>query len=253
VLSEHKGTRERAGLPYEGLCKTPDGTRSVTGPSPASHGVTPLFRVLTRFALAPASVGCSPHVLGLRRTAGSSCAPDPEKLKSYSRYPLVSLRPPSESSRCRAATTAPRDRNRTSPKRLLPWGLLPLQRVPAPGSGFVGLGLPSPNRLRLQVFSTSWRLHPPERLPALFRAGSAHGVRPSKLCSSHAGERRLRRHCPPVVQATLRTNPTVHTKRKRPTRPAIREGAQSRPRLQGFAPRESPPHHAQRIRLDASA
>jgi hypothetical protein len=32
-------------------------------------------------------------------------------------------------------------------------------------------------------------------LPALFHAGSAHGVRPSELCSSRAAVRRLRRPC----------------------------------------------------------
>jgi hypothetical protein len=42
-------------------------------------------------------------------------------------------------------------------------------------------GLPPPPRLRLQVFPTSWRLHPPKSLLALFHARSAHRVRPSKL------------------------------------------------------------------------
>jgi hypothetical protein len=39
-------------------------------------------------------------------------------------------------------------------------------------------------------------------LPALFHAGSAHGVRPSERCSSRAAVRRLRRRCPPAVATT---------------------------------------------------
>jgi len=37
----------------------------------------------------------------------------------------------------------------------------PLQRLPARSSGMNLVGPASPNRLRLQVFTTSWRVHPP--------------------------------------------------------------------------------------------
>jgi hypothetical protein len=43
-------------------------------------------------------------------------------------------------------------------------------------------------------------LYAAPRLPALFRAGSAPGVRPSELCSSRAAVRRLRRLCPLVIR-----------------------------------------------------
>jgi hypothetical protein len=53
-------------------------------------------------------------------------------------------------------------------------GFRPLQRVglgkrPAPG-------LPHPAVLRSQAFSTSQRFIPPRTVPALFHAGSTHGV-----------------------------------------------------------------------------
>jgi hypothetical protein len=62
-------------------------------------------------------------------------------------------------------------------------GFRPLQRVkqgkrPTPG-------LPDPAVLHSQVFSTSQRFIPPLTVPALFHAGSAHGVSdPSELSPS---------------------------------------------------------------------
>jgi hypothetical protein len=51
---------------------------------------------------------------------------------------------------------APKRAEATAP----PLRFLPLQRLPARGSGIMD-GLASPGRLRLQAFATSWRLLPP--------------------------------------------------------------------------------------------
>jgi hypothetical protein len=83
-------------------------------------------------------------------------------------------------------------------------------------------------------------------LSALFHAGSALGVLPSKLCSSRVAVRCLQRRCPPVVETSLRPARVAGGRRNR------RSGApnhqrpiwacrRSAPRLQGFAPHESPP------------
>jgi hypothetical protein len=64
-------------------------------------------------------------------------------------------------------------------------------------------GLASPVRLRLQVFSTSWRFHPPRAWWPCFVPHPLMGLCPSEPCSSRAAVRRLRRRCPHVV----RTNP----------------------------------------------
>jgi len=83
-------------------------------------------------------------------------------------------------------------------------------------------------------------------LPALFRAGSAPGVRPSELCSSRAAARRLRRRCPLVVGTVRRrTRAAIGRRERRSAAPNRRRPMWARrraaPRLQGFAPRESPP------------
>jgi len=52
----------------------------------------------------------------------------------------------------------------------------PLQRFPSSRQRHELAGPASPDRLRLQVLTTSWRFHPPRASPALFHAGSALGV-----------------------------------------------------------------------------
>jgi hypothetical protein len=115
-------------------------------------------------------------------------------------HPLLDLRPPTESSRLRAATDLPASRRIPTPRRHPPVrSLAPtasprsvqrlhsracLTRPPAP-SGFLNLSTPS------SVPS----------LVALFHATSALGVHPSELSSSRAAVRRLRRRSPLVVQA----------------------------------------------------
>jgi hypothetical protein len=56
--------------------------------------------------------------------------------------------------------------------------------------------LASATRLRLQVFSTSWRVHPPRAWRPCCMPHPLMGLHPSELCSSRAAVRRLRRPYP---------------------------------------------------------
>jgi hypothetical protein len=85
----------------------------------------------------------------------------PAALESMTGSPLMSLRPPSENSAPRAAAAFAPDRGRLLERRLLPWGLSPYSVSPSAAAASLMTGLSTPNRLRLQVFSTSWRLDPP--------------------------------------------------------------------------------------------
>jgi len=141
--------------------------------------------------------------------------------------------------------------------------------------------LTSPNRLRLQVFSTSWRLHPPRAWWPCFMPHPLMGLRPSEPCSSRAAVRRLRRLLPscrsdePAPSSTRTANgrnrpphapprdPTGRSRRapaarhppaeadehpttgdswpKPPATTGFPKPNRERPHLQGFAPHESPP------------
>jgi hypothetical protein len=76
---------------------------------------------------------------------------------------------------------------KTLQRTALPWGFFPYnvskrrQRRTS--------GLPHPTLLRLQAFSTSWRLYSAYTLPALFHAESVHGV----LLSEGSPSRKLPR------------------------------------------------------------
>jgi hypothetical protein len=123
---------------------------------------------------------------------------------------------------------------------------LPLQRLPArrsgPSSRVCLARLPTSTGFRNLVTSSSAPC-----LPALFHAGSAHGVRPSELSSSHAAVHRFRCLGPPAVRSTpLAQQEWSLSCRKRLGYRASQEpdqatSRQSITRLQGFSPRESPP------------
>jgi hypothetical protein len=126
-------------------------------------------------------------------------------------------------------------------KRLLatpPLRFLPLQRFPAQGSGLNGRACltrpPAPSG-----FLNLLTLHSALSLPALFHAGSAHGVRPSELCSSRAAVRCLQRRFPPGVGSPV--EPMANSDPHRKSKPAEKRARTSNPHLQGLAPRESPP------------
>jgi hypothetical protein len=102
--------------------------------------------------------------------------------------------------------------------------------APSRTRGFGGplaAGLPRPLRSGLRVWPPSRRLTPSEPLPALFRAGGAHGIRPSELS-------------PPARY------PGVSTWMHPPTvSPAVASAAEAsgrrgRPRFLGFDPCRSP-------------
>jgi hypothetical protein len=133
-------------------------------------------------------------------------------------------------------------------------------------------GFASPDRLRPQVFSTSRRVHPLRACWPCFMPDPLMGLRPSELCSSRAAVRRLRRLYPLDVRQPTMTAPTDRARRPKPTsaggvprrarrpkppnkpepverqqqpkppKPDDRmERPRERSRLQGVAPRESPP------------
>lgn len=60
-------------------------------------------------------------------------------------------------------------------------------------------GLPYPAVQRLQAFSASWRVAPPDTLPALFHAGGAYGVLPSEVFPPMPPIEPLGRSAPPDV------------------------------------------------------
>jgi hypothetical protein len=74
-------------------------------------------------------------------------------------------------------------------------------------------GVASPGRLRLQVFSTSWRFHPPRAWWPCFMPHPLMGLCPPELCSSRAAVRCLQRRYPHDVS----TNPTAEPPAPNPT------------------------------------
>jgi hypothetical protein len=65
-------------------------------------------------------------------------------------------------------------------------------------------GFASPDRLHLQVFSTSWRFDPPRACRPCFMPDPLLGLRPPELSSSRVAVRRLRRLSPHVVRRDRR-------------------------------------------------
>lgn len=107
----------------------------------------------------------------------------------------MSLRPPSETSEPRAPRTGYPDA--VPPVRFLaPTAFSSSrQRFCGPMTGF--------HHLAPSGFLNLLTLWSAQSLPALFRAGSALGVRPSELCSSRAGGFRLRIRCPRAVGCSV--------------------------------------------------
>jgi hypothetical protein len=123
------------------------------------------------------------------------------------RPPRLLLRVDTESSHglapsFRVLQASSRRRLVRAPEEARPRHRHPPLRSPAPsasprtGQRLFLARLASPDRLRLQVFSTSWRLHPPRAWWPCFMPHPLMGLRPSELCSSRAAVRRLRRLLP---------------------------------------------------------
>jgi hypothetical protein len=169
--------------------------------------------------------------------------------RSKTEYPLLSFRPPSENAAQRAAAASLSteiDRENAGSSREVPSPTA----SPRPGqrhekvNEHPTLDRPPPSGFLNLVASSS----APDLL-ALFHARSAPGVLPSELCSSRAAVRRFRRLCPPVVGTPFLPVRTLASRReRRSTAPSLRApwwtGHPDVPRLQGFAPHESPPLRA---------
>jgi hypothetical protein len=173
---------------------------------PASHEVALPYRVFVRISLAPVSVERSPRALhpfgcelqGLREVRLRSSLSSRHGILSWTYALLQSppgfeppLVPPSlpQAEAPVSPTTSSREVSR------------PFSVSPHDAAAFGLARLASPDHLRLQVFSTSWRLHPPRAWWPCFMPHPLLGLHPSELCSSRAAVRRLRRPCPLVVQA----------------------------------------------------
>lgn len=89
----------------------------------------------------------------------------------------------------------------------------PLQRLSARGSGITA-GFPRPDDLRLQVFSTSWRFHPPRAPRPYFMPDPLLGFRPPELSSSAAGDRCLHRSIPSCRQPRRRDLTLLSVRRR---------------------------------------
>jgi hypothetical protein len=76
-------------------------------------------------------------------------------------------------------------------------------------------GLASPNRLRLQVLSTSWRLHPPRASAGPISCRIRSWGHPPELCSSRAAVRRSQRRSPLGVTTASRV--FLHARIRHPT------------------------------------
>jgi hypothetical protein len=198
-----------------------------------------------RRQLAPVSVRCSPRVL--RALAPNSRVFTGSGVRIVSkksiRHPLASFRSPSESSRCRAA-----NRSQTvSPACSLsapPLRFSPLQRLLARDSGFCGRACltqpPAPSGFRNPLTPSS-----APNLLALFHARSALGVSPFRdlllPCSRAPSPAPL----PSCRWSALPNQPGLPSSTcSRTLRPSPSQALPNAPRLQGFAPHESPPRRA---------
>jgi hypothetical protein len=149
---------------------------------PASRGVTPPFRVFVRLSLAPVSVRCSPLALGFRRAPGfsreSASHATRESNTGLLSWACALLQSASKLQR----PPPPRScvRRNARPAKIAaapPMRFAPLQRLATRGSGLEGrvcLARPPAPSGFLDLLA----LCSATCLPALFRAGSAHGVAP---------------------------------------------------------------------------
>jgi hypothetical protein len=213
----------------------------------ATEGIRPKPRAFTpsRGSALPPTTCRAFHDEQARRFRSSQRLARPRSARGPRASSLTrrALRRPTEAERFRSR------RSRTLRKTAPLMRFLPLQRVPHSRQRlFEGRASharpPAPSG-----FLNLLTLQSAPSLPALFHAGSAPGVRPSEPCSSRAAVRRLRRRCPLDVATPFRPTrvPTVRRERRntapRPSFPMwiVLPDA---PHLQGFAPHESPPHHA---------
>jgi len=129
------------------------------------------------------------------------------------------LEPPSEFSRTASPGREPRRHFRPDP----PLGFRPLQRFPGVGQPPVAR-VPKSWLVAPSGFRNLLTLCSAPRLPALFHAGPAPGVRPPELCSSRTAVRRFRRRTPlavrpPCQQGVIRHSALPGTRSRILTKP----------------------------------
>jgi hypothetical protein len=177
---------------------------------PASREVPLPSRVFSDLASSRVGFGGSPRALGgFPLDSRVFARPAARRDQSLAVPPLLSfpglfrvLRSPS----CCASSLAGRNRH-WRPRRFLLRGFFPFSVSPLGAAAHPGSGFPSPTGLRLQVFSTSWRLTPlracrpyfvPDPLMGFpFRAlllpcSRSPSPAPLPSCRSSAAFRRLR-------------------------------------------------------------
>jgi hypothetical protein len=173
------------------------------------------FRVLARLGARPAFTSAGDPLLDLR--------PSSESLQASSR-PRSVLAPKSSS----FSVTSSREVSR-------PFSVSPHRAAASFDRAFHTRSPAPPGFLNLLTLLSA------PCLVALFHATSAHGVAPFRAFSSRAAVRRLRRLSPLVVQANPETSPTSAASGRNLWHRPLPERPRERPRLQGFAPHESPP------------
>jgi hypothetical protein len=236
-------------FPFGGLCKSSGGVPPVTRRAHASRGVALLCRVHPTVLAAPlgsaAPLMSSATSAGLQGVRTAGCLASPE---SKARRPLMSLRSPSECSARRAAVAPNCSRSRSRDCRLLPWGCFPYSVSPPKAAARIGRASRARPALRLQVFATSWRLRPPRACWPCFMPDPLLGfslqsfaplVQPRAVSSAVALLSLERVADPSEPPASSRMRRSAASRYRLPNWPDRR----SVPRLQGFAPHESPPPH----------
>jgi len=169
------------------------------------------YRVLSLETLAPALVRCSPHVLRLtRRGLQGFHAPGPRETKLC--FPGSSL---GLQLLFRGQSTEPLHKTLALPRPGIRSSRIPscsashevsdpCSAFPTQSSGLKWLWFTKPEPPAPPGVRNLLALSSALSLPALFHAGSAHGVNPSELCSSRVAVRRFRRLDPLGVPTAFR-------------------------------------------------
>jgi hypothetical protein len=238
-VSDARGSQLRCFL-SEGLRTEPGCTPSVTGPSPPLMELqhpSEFFSELASTRIGWMLPSCPRPKLGYRVFTGPGSRAHSERKPGN---PLMGLCSPTESSKLERppASSAP---ERVCTRAAPPMRFLPLQRLPARGSGIVGrvsLARPPapPGFLNLLVLRSA------PSLPALFHAGSAHGVAPFRALLLPCSRTPFPAPLPSCRWTSPPTSPPARARRPKPPDPfRLMEKPRKRPRLQGFSPHESPP------------
>jgi hypothetical protein len=197
--------------------------------SPSSHGISCSFRVSTRLVsrlLVPRSHFAVSHFLDL---VVFRCRVPPESSFKFSNEPLLEFRlPPEYFPVVPSQRTLREGVTSNSPGLAFP-------SAHAGHRGPLFAGLPRPLSSTFRVWLPSWWFSPPTPAPALFHAGSAHGILPFGAFPS----RKASPHFP--AETDLHAVPPVVAPSGDPS------GRTNGPRLPGLQPSESPSSRAMQL------